>query len=116
MKTMTSIAGVLLIVSVPAAAANPEKDAVKTFIKSVKQGADLVAAYPGAVSAKESASLRRVASCTATNLMKQSGGYFTTVWNCGSKGALGMKVTLQDARISRVETFSLEARPNAERR
>jgi len=109
---MAIFAGILLAVSMPAVAANPEKDAVKALINSVKQGDDLTVFFPGAVSAKENASLQRVAKCSATNLMKQKGGYYTVVWDCGSKGALGMKVVLQDGKIGTVSTESLSMQPN----
>ena len=112
MKSTIITVVALLAISSPVAAANFEKDAVKALIKSVKQGDDLTIAYPSAVSARENASLKRVAKCSATNSMKQKGGYYTVVWDCGSKGALAMTVMLEDGKISRVSTESVIRQPN----
>ena len=95
-----------------ATAANPEKDAVKSLIKAVKAGTDLTIAFPGAVSLRENASLRRVASCSATNLMKQRVGYYTVVWDCSSAGALAMKVLLKGGKIAAVTTEAVSMQPN----
>ena len=102
----------LLAVSSPLAAADVEKAAVKALIKSVKQGEDLTIAYPGAVSARENASLSRVAKCSANGLRKQKGGHYTVLWDCGSKGVLAMTVTLTDGKISMVVTESPIRLPN----
>ncbi len=112
MKIVTLMTAMMLA-SIPAeAAAASDKHAVRLFIKAVKQGQDLNAGFPGAVSPSEIASLRRVAECNALTLMKQEGGYFTVVWDCGSKGGLGMQVILEDSRIANVSTFEVERRPN----
>ncbi len=103
----------MLLASLPAeAAAASDKQAVRLFVKAVKQGQDLNAGFPGAVSPSEIASLSRVAKCDPLNLMKQEGGYYTLVWDCGSKGGLGMQVLLQGSRITNVSTFEVERRPN----
>lgn len=109
---ISTLAGMALAMVPMAAPASPEKDAVKDLIKAVKQGSDLSAAYPGAVSSRENASLQRVAKCSATNLMKQQGGYYTVVWDCGSNGALAMKVVLKDGKIGMVTTEGLSMQPN----
>ena len=44
--------------------------------------------------------------------MKQKGGYYTVVWDCGSKGALAMTVMLTNGKISRVSTESVVRQPN----
>ena len=70
MKLSTIMAGLLMSALSTAASAGPQEDAVKAVIKAVKRGDDLGAAFPGAISAREVASLRRVSKCTALNLMK----------------------------------------------
>ena len=112
MKYAVMICAGLLAFSAPLAAADPEKDAVKALIKSVKQGEDLTIAYPGAVSARENASLSRVAKCSANGLRKQKGGHYTVLWDCGSKGVLAMTVTLTDGKINMVFTESPIRLPN----
>jgi hypothetical protein len=95
-----------------ALAATPDKEAVKAVIKAVKQGEDLATAYPGAISAMETASLQRVSKCSALNLMKQKGGYYTVVWDCGSKGALGMKVVVTKGQVASISTMPIGIQPN----
>jgi hypothetical protein len=111
-KPIALVAGLLPAFWATSAAASPEKDAVKAVIKSIKHGDDLSALYPGAISPREEASFRRVAKCDAINLMKQPGGDFTVVWDCGSKGALGMRVVIQDGRVSSISTLDIGMRPN----
>lgn len=96
---------------VPATAwASPDTDAAKVFIKSVKQGDDLVSGYPAVVSEREAASLARVRKCDAVNLMKQPSGDYTVVWQCGG-AALGMRLTISGGKLAHVETFEVVARP-----
>lgn len=113
MKAATIMAGILATALSSPASAGPQEGAVKGVVKAVKRGDDLGAAFPGAVSAREVASLRRVSKCSATNLMRQEQGRYTVVWNCGSKGALGMEVRVGDAGISSISTFEVVRRPNA---
>jgi hypothetical protein len=89
-----------------------EKDAVKSVIKAVKAGSDLSAAFPGAITAAEVASLKRVVKCYPMNLMKQEGGYYTVVWDCGSSGALGMKVVVSGSTVASISTMEVGRRPN----
>jgi len=102
----------LLVASASDAAASPERDAVKAVIDAVKQGEDLSIAFPGAISRQEMASLQRVEKCAALNLMKQKGGHYTVVWDCGSKGVLGMSVEVTDNKVTSVSTMEVEIRPN----
>jgi len=90
--------------------ASPDTDTAKAFIKSVKQGDDLVSGYPGVVSEREAASLARVRTCDATGLRKQPAGDYTVVWVCGG-GALGMRLTISGGKVAHVETFEVVARP-----
>ncbi len=102
---------ILAFVLVPATAwASPDTDAAKAFIKSVKQGDNLVSGYPGVVSEREAASLARVRKCDATGLRKQPAGDYTVVWVCGG-AALGMRLTISDGKLAHVETFEVVARP-----
>lgn len=103
----------LILAAVPAASfANPEKDAAKAVIEAVKQGDDLGAAFPGAITTNEIASLQRVTKCSALNLMKQKSGYYTVVWDCGSKGALGMRVTVIGGKVASISTMEIGMQPN----
>jgi hypothetical protein len=112
MKSATIMVGILMAALPSAASANPEEDAVKTVIKAVTHGEDLNAAFPGAISPREIASLQRVSKCTARNLMKQQKGHYTVVWDCGSRGALGMEVVVTDARVTSVTTMEVVRRPD----
>jgi len=114
MKFGIVIAAAAAVLSTPAAAADAEKDAVKAVVKAVNHGDDLNAAFPGAVSAREIASLKRVAKCMAQNLMRQAPGRYTVVWVCGQQ-ALGMEVLLTDGRVTSVTTMEVVSRPNRER-
>lgn len=113
MKAAAIMAGILAATLSSAASAGQQEEAVKGVVKAVKRGGDLGAAFPGAISAREIASLRRVSKCSATNLMRQEEGRYTVVWNCGSKGALGMEVRVGEARITSISTFEVMRRPNA---
>ena len=115
MKAATLMVGFLAAALSSPASAGPQEQAVKAVIKAVKRGEDLNAAFPGAVSAREIASLRRVSKCAALNLMKQEKGRYTVVWDCGSKGALGMQVIVTDAKVTSVSTMELTSRPNTGR-
>lgn len=106
------LAGLILATFPTALSANPEKDAVKAVIKAVKQGDDLGAAYPGVITTNEIASLQRVTKCSALNLMKQKAGYYTVVWDCGSKGALGMRVAVSDGKVAAISTMEIGMQPN----
>ena len=106
------LAGLFLAASPTALAAKSDKIAVRELISAIKRGEDLSAAYPSALSEREIASLRRVAKCQATNLMKQESGRFTVVWVCGLKGALGMEVLVRDGKVTSVSTFEVERRAN----
>jgi hypothetical protein len=108
------MAGALLAALPSVASANTEKDAVKAVIEAVSNGEDLNAAFPGAISAKEIASLRRVSKCTATNLMRQAKGRYTVVWVCGHDGALGMEVLVTGGRVASVSTMEVGRRPTRE--
>ena len=113
MKPALMMTGAIAAALFPApAAAGPERDAVKAVIRAVEQGEDLGAAFPGAISARETASLRRVSRCAAPNLMKQPGGHYTMVWDCGSKGALGMRVELIDGKVTSISTIAIGIGPN----
>jgi len=102
---------ILGLALVPATAwASPDSDTARAFIKSVKQGDDLVAGYPGVVSEREAASLARVRKCDATSLTKQPAGDYTVVWVCGG-AALGMRLTISGGKLAHVETFEVVARP-----
>jgi hypothetical protein len=114
LKPATIGAAILLASFSAAAAAGPQEDAVKAVIKAVKSGEDLGAAFPGAISPSEVQSLRRVAKCAAANLMRQEKGRYTVVWNCGSKGALGMEVVLVGTKVTSVSTMEVFRRPNLE--
>ncbi|HYJ83317.1 MAG TPA: hypothetical protein VEW26_10810 [Allosphingosinicella sp.] len=114
MKAATIGAAILLTALPSAAAAGPQEDAVKAVIKAVKSGEDLSAAFPGAISQKEVESLRRVSKCAAVNLMRQAKGRYTVIWNCGSKGALGMEVMLVGANVTSVTTMEVFRRPYLE--
>lgn len=116
MKAAAVTASVLLAVLPWAASAGPQEEAVKAVVKAVKRGEDLGAAFPGALSERDIASLRRVSGCSAINLMKQEKGRYTLIWNCGRKGALGMEVRVADAKVTSISTMEVVARPNAEPR
>jgi hypothetical protein len=47
--------------------------------------------------------------------MKQEKGRYTMVWDCGSKGALGMEVKVTGDRVTSVSTMDLVSRPNTDR-
>jgi len=115
MKAATVIAGILTAALSSSASAGPQEDLVKAVVEAVKSGADLAAAFPGAVSDREIASLRRVSKCSARKPMKQEPGRYTILWNCGSKGMLGMEVRLVEARIASISTFEVVMRPNTGR-
>lgn len=115
MKAATIMAGILSAALASAAWAGPQEAAVKAVVKAVKRGEDLGAAFPGAISERESASLRRVSKCAAINLMKQDKGRYTVVWNCGPKGALGMEVRVADGRVTSISTMEVMTRPVADR-
>jgi len=115
MKIAIPMAVALTALAFPASAETGAKDAVKAVVKAVKQGDDLNAAFPGAVSAREAASLRRVSRCSAQNLMKQAEGRYTVVWVCGNGGALGMEVLLTGERVTSVKTMELVSRPTRDR-
>ena len=105
------IAGVFFATVPSMSAANAQEDVVKGVIKAVKQGEDLNAAYPGAVSANDIASLQRVAKCRAQNLMRQAKGRYTVVWFCGSKAALGMEILVTGKQVVSVTTMEVFRRP-----
>jgi hypothetical protein len=42
--------------------------------------------------------------------MKQPEGHYTVVWDCGSKGALGMEVEVNDKKVSSISTMEVERR------
>lgn len=69
--------------------------------------ATLNAAFPGAISEKEIASLQPVSKCTPDNLMKQAKGRYTVVWFCGKKAALGMEVLVTDDGVTSVSTMEV---------
>src|SRR4051812_17987189 len=81
MKISTITAGILVTALASTASAGPQEDAVKAVIKAVKRGDDLGSAFPGAISAREIESLRRVSTCEVVNLMKQEKGRYTVVWD-----------------------------------
>ena len=112
MRAAIVMVGMLSMTLCPAASAGPHEEAVKAVVKAVKRGDDLGAAFPGAISTREIASLRRVAKCSALNLMRQEQGRYTLVWNCGSRGALGMEVRVGEGGITSVSTFEVVRRPN----
>lgn len=114
MKAATVMAAFIAVALPLAASAGPQEEAVKAVVKAVKRGEDLAAAFPGAISAREIASLRRVSKCAALNVMKQEKGRYTMVWDCGSKGALGMQVLVTDARVTSVSTVEVVSRPNTD--
>ncbi|HET9640858.1 MAG TPA: hypothetical protein VFP12_16815 [Allosphingosinicella sp.] len=114
MKLSTLMAGLLFSALASAASGAPQEDAVKAVVKAVQRGDDLGIAFPGAISAREVESLRRVSKCTALNLMKQEKGRYTVVWHCGSKGALGMEVRVSDSRITSISTMEVTAHPTRE--
>ena len=116
MKLTVFVIGAVLAIVPAAAEARSDKDAAKAVIKAVKQGIDLSTTFPGAISAKEIASLQRVARCSAVNLMKQDDGYYTAVWDCGSKGALGMEVRVSGGSVTSISTMEVGVRPNVSRR
>jgi hypothetical protein len=104
--------GSILLACSTAAAASSEKNAVKAVMKAVKVGGDLVSTFPAAISSKEAASLQRVAKCSALNLMKQKGGHWTVVWDCGSKGALGMRVEVTGGQVTSISTMAIGSGPD----
>lgn len=112
MRVAFFVAVLALASSSSSLAANPDKDAARAVIAAVKQGADLMSEFPGAIDATEVASLRRVTKCSALNLMKQQGGYYTVVWDCGPNGALGMKVVVAAGKVTSISTMEIEMRPN----
>jgi hypothetical protein len=101
MKAAAVTASILLGALPFAASASPQEDSVKAVVKAIKRGEDLAAAFPSAISEREIESLRRVAKCSALNLMRQEKGRYTVVWNCGRKGALGMEVRVSDGARAR---------------
>ena len=113
MKFASVVSVLALACSSSLLAANPDKDAAKAVIAAVKQGADLMSKFPGAIDATQAASLQRVTKCSALNLMKQQGGYYTVVWDCGSKGALGMRVVVAAGKVTSISTMEIGMRPNA---
>lgn len=113
MKKSFCLLALFAICAPTALLAQSEKDAVKAVINAVKQGNDLGTIFPGAITAKEIASLKRVAKCAALNLMKQKAGDYTVVWDCGSKGALGMRVTVDQGKVTTISTMEVLVRPNA---
>ena len=112
MKFSFVVAALALGSSTTSIAANPDKDAAKAVIAAVKQGADLMSKFLGAIDATQAASLQRVTKCSALNLMKQQGGYYTVVWDCGSKGALGMRVVVASGNVTSISTMEIGMRPN----
>ena len=114
MKAAAVTASIFLAALPAAASAGPQEEAVKAVIGAVKRGEDLGAAFPGAISQREIASLRRVSKCAATHLMKQEKGRYTMVWTCGRKGALGMEVRVAEAKVTSISTMAVVARPHAE--
>jgi hypothetical protein len=112
LKLLVVVIGLVLTFEPSAALAGPDKDAVKVVIGAVKQGKDLTKAFPGAINARQAASLQRVTNCTALNLMKQPEGYYTVVWDCGSQGALGMQVSVTDAMVTSISTMETDMKPN----
>ncbi|MBV8687120.1 MAG: hypothetical protein JOZ90_01120 [Alphaproteobacteria bacterium] len=116
MRNAIMMAGAVLLAAPSAASANAEADAVKAVVKAVAHGEDMAAAFPGAVTPREAASLRRLAKCAAHNLMRQAKGRYTVVWVCGHAGALGMEVVVTDGRVSSVSTMEVVARPALEPR
>ena len=113
MKVASALAVFALASSSASIAANPDKDAAKAVIAAVKQGADLTLKFPGAIDATQAASLQRVTKCSALNLMKQQGGYYTVVWDCGSKGAVGMRVVVAAGKVTSISTMEIGMQPNA---
>jgi len=113
-KAAAITASILLAALPVAASAGPQEEAVKAVVKAVKRGEDLTAAYPGAISEREMASLRRVSKCSAINLMKQEKGRYTVVWYCGRKGALGMEVRVAGSEVVSISTMETVSRPHAE--
>lgn len=105
----------LMLAASPAAAADPNDDAAKAFLVSLKTGGDLHAAYPDAVSAEDAASLQRLRECKAYNFMRQKRGRYTIVWQCQSE-TLGMGINVTDGKLVSVETFPVVRRPNVSRR
>lgn len=115
MKARLVTAGVFLAALPAMSAATPQELAVNGVIKAIKQGVDLNAAYPGAVSGKDVEILQRLSKCTAHNLMRQAKGRYTVVWSCGKKVALGMEVLVTDKRVTSVSTMEVFRRPAFER-
>lgn len=109
-------AGVTLATLPAVAAASPEKDAVKRVVAAVQSAENLTERFPGAVSERELQSLKRVATCKASNLMRQPKGYWTVVWGCKDGGMLGMEVHFKDGMVSQVSTMEVFRRPNVEPR
>lgn len=113
MKTVYVVAVLGIACSSPSIAADADRDAAKSVIAAVKRNADLIAAFPGAISAPHAASLKRVAKCSAVNLMKQKAGYYTVVWDCRSKGALEMKIMVEAGRVTAISTMEIGMEPNS---
>ena len=109
------VAGVFWAALPAMAAAAPPKDAVNGVIRAIKQGADLNAAYPGAVRGKDLELLQRLSQCTAHNLMRQAKGRYTVVWSCGKKVTLGMEVRVTGKQVTSVTTLEVFGRPALER-
>jgi hypothetical protein len=116
MKAAVMMAGAVLAALPSVASADAQKDAVKAVVNAIKHGEDLNTTFPGAVSARETASLRRLSKCAATNLMRQAKGRYTVVWVCGREGALGMEVLVTDGRVTSVSTMEVVRRPTLETR
>ena len=112
MNGVQFIVGIGLMALPSIAMANADKDAVKAVIKAVRASEDLTALYPDAIDSREIASLARVAKCSALNLMKQKSGYYTVVWDCGAKGALGMQVAVEGGIVTAISTMEVGMRPN----
>lgn len=110
------LAMLLMLAIAPAAAiGDPDDDAAKAFLVSLKTGGDLHAAYPDAVSAEDAASLQRLRECKAYNFMRQKRGRYTIVWQCQSE-TLGMGINVTDGKLVSVETFPVVRRPNVSKR
>jgi len=113
MKAAIMMAGILLAALPSASLANPQEDAVKAVVKAITQSEDLDAAFPGAISPKEIATLHLLSKCTAHNLMRQKKGDYTIVWAC-SKTMLGMEVLLTGDKVTSITTMAVYRRPSFE--
>ena len=110
-KAATTMAAVLLATA-SAASAGPQEEAVRRAVKAVRQGEDLAAAFPGAISAADAAALQRASRCAPGRLKRLNGGRYIVIFKCGSNDAVAMEMRASEAGLSSISAVPLERRPS----